>query len=127
LLTFHKNLHLQAALPLSPCSRRAVVDSPPDGFLGVRTARRCHGLCGLFPIPSKEQDMTTNQTGTVKWFNESKGYGFISPDGGGKDLFAHFREIRTEGYKTLAENARVQFDVAEGPKGLQAANIRPMA
>ncbi|WP_374665394.1 cold-shock protein [Ramlibacter sp.] len=71
--------------------------------------------------------MTTNQTGTVKWFNESKGYGFISPDGGGKDLFAHFREIRTEGYKTLAENARVQFDVAEGPKGLQAANIRPMA
>lgn len=71
--------------------------------------------------------MTTNQTGTVKWFNESKGYGFISPDGGGKDLFAHFREIRSEGYKTLAENARVQFDVAEGPKGLQAANIRPMA
>lgn len=69
----------------------------------------------------------TTQTGTVKWFNESKGYGFISPDGGGKDLFAHFREIRTEGYKTLAENARVQFDVAEGPKGLQAANIRPMA
>ncbi len=71
--------------------------------------------------------MTNNQTGTVKWFNESKGYGFISPDGGGKDLFAHFREIRTEGYKTLTENARVQFDVAEGPKGLQAANIRPMA
>ena len=69
----------------------------------------------------------TTQTGTVKWFNESKGYGFISPDGGGKDLFAHFREIRTEGYKTLAENARVQFDVTEGPKGLQAANIRPMA
>ena len=67
--------------------------------------------------------MTTNQTGTVKWFNESKGYGFISPDGGGKDLFAHFREIRTEGYKTLAENARVQFDVAEGPKGLQAAKV----
>ena len=71
--------------------------------------------------------MTTNQTGTVKWFNESKGYGFISPDGGGKDLFAHFREIRVDGYKTLAENARVQFDVTEGPKGLQAANIRPMA
>lgn len=71
--------------------------------------------------------MTNNQTGTVKWFNESKGYGFISPDGGGKDLFAHFREIRTEGYKTLTENARVQFDVVEGPKGLQAANIRPMA
>ena len=56
--------------------------------------------------------MTTNQTGTVKWFNEGKGYGFITPDGGGKDLFAHFREIQGEtGYKTLAENARVQFDV----------------
>lgn len=72
--------------------------------------------------------MTTNQTGTVKWFNEGKGYGFITPDGGGKDLFAHFREIQGgDGYKTLAENARVQFDVTQGPKGPQASNIRPVA
>jgi CspA family cold shock protein len=72
--------------------------------------------------------MTNNQTGTVKWFNESKGYGFIAPDDGGKDLFAHFREIQSDdGYKTLAENARVQFNVTQGPKGAQASNIRPLA
>jgi CspA family cold shock protein len=74
-------------------------------------------------------DMTTQQTGTVKWFNESKGYGFIAPDDGSKDLFAHFREIQAPqgGYKTLAENARVQFTVTQGPKGLQASNICPIA
>jgi CspA family cold shock protein len=72
--------------------------------------------------------MTTNQTGTVKWFNEAKGYGFIAPDYGSKDLFAHFREIQGgDGYRTLAENARVQFDVTQGAKGPQAANIRPIA
>ena len=70
----------------------------------------------------------TNQTGTVKWFNDSKGYGFITPDDGSKDLFAHFREIQGgDGYKTLAENARVQFDVVQGAKGPQASNIRPVA
>lgn len=72
--------------------------------------------------------MTTSQTGTVKWFNEGKGYGFITPDGGGADLFAHFREIQGgERYRTLAENARVQFDVTQGAKGLQASNIRVIA
>jgi CspA family cold shock protein len=70
---------------------------------------------------------TDTRTGTVKWFNESKGYGFISPDGGGQDLFAHFREIRGEGFKTLAENQRVQFNVTKGPKGDQAANISAIA
>lgn len=64
------------------------------------------------------------QTGIVKWFNESKGYGFIAPDDGGKDLFAHFREIRgAEGFRTLQESARVQFRVTQGPKGPQAADI----
>ena len=72
--------------------------------------------------------MTTQQTGTVKWFNETKGYGFIAPDDGSKDLFAHFREIQgSTGFKTLAENARVQFNVTQGPKGLQASNICPIA
>jgi cold shock protein len=74
----------------------------------------------------KDIDMqaTPTQTGIVKWFNESKGYGFIAPDDGGKDLFAHFREIQGgDGYKTLAENARVQFNVTQGPKGPQASNI----
>jgi len=63
-------------------------------------------------------------TGIVKWFNESKGFGFISPEGGGDDLFAHFSAIQSQGFKTLAEGQRVTFDVTTGPKGLQATNIR---
>ncbi len=61
-------------------------------------------------------------TGTVKWFNDSKGFGFITPDGGGKDLFAHFSAIQT-----LKENQKVSFDVTTGPKGDQAVNIKPVA
>ncbi|QSI75240.1 MULTISPECIES: cold-shock protein [Niveibacterium] len=64
-------------------------------------------------------------TGTVKWFNESKGFGFITPDEGGDDLFAHFSAIQTKGFRTLAEGQRVNFDVTTGPKGKQASNIRP--
>ena len=64
------------------------------------------------------------QTGTVKWFNESKGFGFIAPDDGGEDLFAHFKEVQGTGFKTLAENQRVQFEVTQGQKGPQASNIR---
>ena len=66
----------------------------------------------------------TTQTGTVKWFNEGKGFGFISPDDGGKDLFAHFSEIQGTGFKTLAENQRVEFEVTQGQKGPQASKIR---
>jgi CspA family cold shock protein len=69
----------------------------------------------------------TFQTGVVKWFNETKGYGFIAPDGGGKDLFAHFREIQGDGFKSLTENQRVQFAVTQGPKGDQASNITSIA
>ncbi|MDD4881463.1 MAG: cold-shock protein [Gallionellaceae bacterium] len=64
-------------------------------------------------------------TGTVKWFNDSKGFGFISPEGGGEDLFAHFSAIQGQGFKTLKEGQRVTFDVTSGPKGQQASNIRP--
>ncbi len=63
-------------------------------------------------------------TGTVKWFNDSKGFGFITPSDGGKDLFAHFSAIQEKGFKTLKEGQRVSFDVTSGPKGLQASNIR---
>jgi len=66
------------------------------------------------------------ETGIVKWFNDGKGYGFITPDNGGKDLFAHFSEIQSTGFKSLAENQRVEFEVKEGQKGLQAANIKPL-
>ncbi|MCM0044571.1 MAG: cold-shock protein [Burkholderiaceae bacterium] len=65
-------------------------------------------------------------TGTVKWFNDAKGFGFITPDEGGEDLFAHFSAIQSQGFKSLQENQRVQFDVTTGPKGKQAANIQPI-
>jgi CspA family cold shock protein len=63
-------------------------------------------------------------TGTVKWFNDAKGFGFIKPDGGGEDLFAHFSEIQGSGFKTLKEGQKVDFEVTTGPKGKQASNIR---
>jgi CspA family cold shock protein len=65
-------------------------------------------------------------TGTVKWFNDAKGFGFVTPEGGGKDLFAHFSAIQGSGFKTLKEGQRVQFDVTAGPKGEQASNIRSL-
>jgi CspA family cold shock protein len=64
-------------------------------------------------------------TGIVKWFNDSKGFGFITPDGGGEDLFAHFSEIQTNGFRKLTEGQRVSFDIKNGPKGKQASNIQP--
>jgi cold shock protein len=73
---------------------------------------------------SLHQDIQDMATGTVKWFNESKGFGFITPEDGGKDLFAHFSAIQEAGFKTLKEGQRVTFDVGAGPKGPQASNIR---
>ncbi|NGY06951.1 cold-shock protein [Solimonas terrae] len=70
--------------------------------------------------------MSNVSTGTVKWFNDAKGFGFITPEGGGEDLFAHFREIQGTGFKTLKEGQKVQYEVRRGPKGLQAAAIQPL-
>jgi CspA family cold shock protein len=71
----------------------------------------------------KEYSMAT---GTVKWFNAEKGYGFIAPEDGSADVFAHFSAIQSSGYRSLEENQRVEFDVTQGPKGPQAENIRPL-
>ena len=65
-------------------------------------------------------------TGTVKWFNDEKGFGFIAQDNGGPDVFAHFRQITGDGFKSLAEGQRVEFTITQGQKGLQAEDIRPL-
>ncbi len=65
-------------------------------------------------------------TGTVKWFDSEKGFGFIAPDDGSADVFAHFSAIAASGYRSLDENQKVEFETAQGPKGPQAENIRPL-
>jgi CspA family cold shock protein len=79
------------------------------------------GQCPVHFFP-EFQDMAT---GTVKWFNDAKGFGFITPDAGGEDLFAHFSAIQGNGFKTLKEGQKVTFEVTTGPKGKQASNIIP--
>jgi CspA family cold shock protein len=77
----------------------------------------------VFIIFFKESYMAT---GTVKWFNDAKGFGFITPDEGGEDLFAHFSEIQANGFKSLQEGQKVSFEVMQGPMGKQAATIKPL-
>jgi CspA family cold shock protein len=108
-------------------SSSAVLFGPVPQFL------RCFSLRDLAVLTSppeghppylhfyQDQDMAT---GTVKWFNDAKGFGFVTPEDGGKDLFAHFSAIQGQGFKTLKEGQRVSFDVTTGPKGQQASNIR---
>jgi CspA family cold shock protein len=64
--------------------------------------------------------------GTVKWFSDAKGFGFIEPQGGGEDIFAHFTAIQMEGFRTLVQGSKVEFDLVQGPKGNSAQNIRPV-
>jgi CspA family cold shock protein len=64
--------------------------------------------------------------GSVKWFNSEKGFGFLAPDGGGPDVFVHYSAIQSDGYRSLNEEQRVEFDITEGQKGPQAANVRPL-
>jgi CspA family cold shock protein len=73
-----------------------------------------------------EKSKRVMATGSVKWFNDAKGFGFITQDGGGDDVFVHHTAIQAQGFRTLAEGQKVEFDVTKGPKGLQAANVRPV-
>ena len=83
------------------------------------------GVCAKAPVGEPLAEGRTGMaTGTVKWFNDAKGYGFITPDGGGKDVFVHHTAIQMEGFRSLAEGQKVEYEVTEGPKGPQAANVR---
>src|SRR5215211_6827933 len=91
---------------LSPCHRRQC-------RAGVDTSRTVEGGTSIMTV------------GTVKWFNAEKGYGFIAPESG-EDVFVHFSAIQSAGYRSLEEGQAVEFDVTSGPKGPQAANVRPL-
>src|SRR4051794_2899334 len=105
----------------------------PVSYRGARKfVLRCKGCHGSATPPTRIQRVTITTrnwdmaVGTVKWFNAEKGFGFITPDDGGADVFAHFSAIATSGYRTLDENQRVEFEIAQGQKGPQAENIRPV-
>jgi cold shock protein len=81
---------------------------------------------GTKVVREQMEDLAFMATGTVKWFNGEKGFGFIVQDGGGPDVFVHFSAIQGSGYRNLEEGQRVEFESNQGPKGLQAANVRPI-
>ena len=108
---------VEASLLSTPASSRRRLRRP------LRIRRR--GTPGRSGGPNNRRK-DTMATGTVKWFNTEKGYGFIAPDDGSADLFAHYSAITGNGFKELREAQKVEFDAERGPKGMQAANIRPL-
>jgi cold shock CspA family protein len=122
-----EDLGTHRSVGLARAAITASLDSPtstatPITHRPLRIRRR--GTTGRLGGPKKRKD--TMATGTVKWFNSEKGYGFIAPDDGSADLFAHFSAIAGNGFKELREDQKVEFDAERGPKGMQAANIRPL-
>src|SRR5205823_3109394 len=121
-----------------PISHPAVPPSSADFFRAPGGLSRSRGLYMPRPVrneragtgdmssPKYEQEVFYMAVGTVKWFNDAKGFGFISQEGG-DDVFVHHTAIQAEGFRSLAEGQKVEFDVNRGPKGLQAANVRPIA
>ncbi len=81
----------------------------------------------FMPRDHREKSIQQMATGTVKWFNDAKGFGFISQADGGEDVFCHHTAIQSDGFRSLQEGQKVEFEVKRGPKGLQAANVRPIA
>ncbi len=94
------------------------------GYTDVAAAATA-ALAALGREHAKEVDRMA--TGTVKWFNDAKGFGFIVQDNGGPDVFCHHTAIQADGFRSLAEGQKVEFETKKGPKGLQAANVRPIA
>ncbi len=109
-------------LALAP---RNALDFPatPD-YLSPRPAKGMAGSGGTVRPERSQERSVQMASGTVKWFNDAKGFGFISQDGGGEDVFVHHTAIQSEGFRSLQEGQRVEFEVKKGPKGLQAANVR---
>jgi CspA family cold shock protein len=108
-------------LPALQCNDIGLFGSPSKRFTRVSRLKICREV--TFSI--YYEDLFFMSTGTVKWFNESKGYGFITPQDGGKDVFVHHSAITGTGFKTLTEGQRVTFDVKQGPKGPQAVDVAP--
>ena len=84
-----------------------------------------HSFASVTAVQRRRLLTDMRSTGTVKWFNDAKGYGFITMEGG-EDVFVHFSAIQAQGFRSLAEGAAVEFDLVQGPKGLQAANVTPI-
>ena len=120
------------ALLLAGCASSSTATTPTEPVIAKWTCANdggkvtciCEGSEADCKSTVAKPSMLKGATGIVKWFNDAKGFGFVTPDDGGADLFVHFSAIVSSGFKTLAENQRVTFDVVTGPKGNQAANIR---
>jgi CspA family cold shock protein len=96
-------------------------------FASVPTTKSGVGSVTAIPTKQRQKEIATVASGTVKWFNAEKGYGFISQPGGGADVFVHHTAIQMNGYRVLEEGQAVDFEVEEGPKGLMAKDVRPSA
>jgi cold shock protein len=96
---------------------------PPDLYKTTAPTNPNVGA-GLQPSSAEREGPFRMATGTVKWFNDTKGFGFITQDGGGDDVFCHHTAIKMDGFRSLAEGEKVEFEVVKGPKGLQAQNVR---
>jgi CspA family cold shock protein len=106
-----------AAAAMTKRCRISAITNPVDRLTGVRASKENFQS-------SQGSEILAMPIGTVKWFNDAKGFGFIEPEGGGADVFAHFSAVQMDGFRTLKQGSRVSYEVVQGPKGNLAQNIR---